>query len=168
MVVVGKLTKTQGLKGEIRMQYYGNSPDELKLLKDARIVKSDGSAIDIELEKVRESKNTHILKFKGVDSIDDAEKLIGSFVHIDIAELKELEKNEYYWDDLIGMSVYDNTGELIGRLASIFETAGNDVYVVKRGIKELLIPAIEDVIKEVDVDNKKMCVHLLKGMRDDF
>jgi 16S rRNA processing protein RimM len=167
-LVVGKITKPQGLKGEVRMHYYGNDPDALKHVKNARLIKSDGSAVDLLLERIRVNKNTFILKFKGIDHIDDTEDLLGSLVHINRAELTELEENEYYWEDLLGMRVYDETGELIGEIRNIFETGSNDVYVVKHRGKEILIPAIMDVIKKVDINEKKMHIHFLQGMRDDF
>ena len=168
-LIIGKLTKTHGLKGEIRMNYYGNDdPDSLLSLSKVRVVATDNTTIDLKLERARKSKVFLILKFNGIDSISDVESLVGGVVYANKTELKNPEEDEYYWDDLIGMRVYDEEKVLIGELTSIFETKSNDVYVVKSGSKEILIPAIKDVIKEVDVDNKKMRVHLLKGMRDDF
>lgn len=167
-LVIGKITKPQGLKGEVRMHYYGNDPDSLVGLKDARIVKSNGDKIDIKIKRIRRAKNILILSFNGVDSIEDAQILTGSLVHVKRTDLTKLEDNEYYQEDIIGIQVYNESGELIGTLDSVFETGSNDVYVVKRGKKEILIPAISQVIKEVDIAKKTMRVHLLEGMRDDF
>jgi len=167
-LLIGTLTKAQGLKGEIRMSYLGNSPDELDGLKSVRVTKSNGEEIELEILRVRKGNSFLILKFKDIDSIEDVECLASASVYADRADLKELEESEYYYDDLIGIAVYDESGELIGNVESIFETGSNDVYVVKRGSKELLIPAIADVIKEVDIGNKVMRVHLLEGMKDDF
>ncbi len=167
-LIIGRLTKPHGLKGELKMHYFGSDPDSLKHLKDAFVVKSDSSEMILEIKGVRASKNVFILKFDGIDSIDDALSIVGACVHINKSELEELAEGEYYWDDLIGVIVYDENGELIGELTDIFHTRANDVYVVKHGGKELLIPAVSDVIMKVDINNKTMHVHLLEGMRDDI
>ena len=165
---IGKLTKPQGLKGEIRMLYSGNDPDSLKLVKNIRAIKSDGSSVELEIERIRSAKNLLILKFRGLDRIEDVEKLPGSQIFANRLDLGELEDGEYYWDDLIGMKVYDESDDLIGELTKIFETGSNDVYVVSHDGIDILIPAIEEVILKVDVENNKMYVHLLEGMRDDL
>lgn len=167
-IEIGKLTKPHGLKGEIRMHYYGSDPSDLKAGMKLKAVKSNKEEVELEILRVRVTKNALILSFFGIDSIDDTAPIIQSSVHVKKTDLKSLEDDEYYWDDLIGMEVYDLSGELLGRVESIFETGSNDVYVIKKGKDELMIPAIAEVIKEVDTVNKVMRVDLLEGMRDDL
>ena len=169
-LIIGKLTKPHGIKGEVRMHYYGNDPDDLLHLKKVNVTKEGTSTIRLDLEGVRLSskRDVLILKFKQINSASDAASLRGGVVRVLRSSLKKLSEDEYYWVDLIGMLVYDEVGELLGEIKEIFQTKGNDVYLIRRGKKELLIPAIKDVVKKVDVCNKVMYVSLLEGMRDDF
>jgi len=167
-IVIGKITKPQGLKGEVRMHYFGNDPDSLAGIKSVGIVKSGAEKIYLKIKRIRAAKNVFILNFIGIDSIKDAEPLIGCEVVVKRSDLPSLDEDEYYWEDLIGIQVYDESGDLLGTLDSVLETGSNDVYVVKNGKEEILIPAISKVIKEVDIKGKTMRVHLLEGMRDDL
>jgi 16S rRNA processing protein RimM len=105
-----------------------------------------------------------LLMFEGVDSRSAADNLKGSELFIEKAVLPELEENTYYWEDIIGLSVYTEDDIFLGRVDSIIETGSNDVYVVKDGKREILIPAIESVIKLIDLDLKKMKVNLPEGL----
>ena len=167
-LVIGKLTKPHGLHGEVRFYYYGNEPESLHQLKHARVVKDNSDVIDLEVLSVRGRKNPLILKFSSIDSISKAEELIGAELRVNRSALSNLDDDEYYWEDLIGLLVYSDSGDLVGTLKSIMETGSNDVYVVKRGKKEILIPAINDVIKEVDIEKGTMHIHILEGMIDDI
>jgi len=167
-LAIGKLTKPNGLKGDIRMFYFGDDPLSLGKGTALRVIKGDGLSVELVIQRIRASKNALILKFSGFDSIDDVKNLSGGVVHIDKAVLKQPNEDEYFWNDLIGMLVYDEKNELLGTLENIFTTGSNDVFVITKEKNELLLPAIKDVIKTVDVKNKVMHVHLLEGMRDDL
>lgn len=150
------------------MHYFGDDPSTITSGMHVRIIKDDEYLSDIEIQRVRASKNVLILKFVGIDSIADAERICGCLAQIDKVDLSESDEDEYYWDDLIGMSVYDENDAQLGKVESIFSTKSNDVYVVSDGKREILLPAIKEVITKVDVENKVMRVHLLEGMRDDL
>ena len=107
-----------------------------------------------------------LLKLKGVDIIEDAEKLKGLSIKIPRADAKDLEENEFFIADLIGLEVYQD--DFIGIVEDVFEAGGSDVYVIKRkGKKDLLLPAIASVIKKIDVEKKRMDVEIPRGLDDE-
>ena len=106
-----------------------------------------------------------LIKLKGIDNPEQANLLRDSYLVLDRENIKPLEKDTYYIVDLIGLEVYTEERLLIGVLDDIFNTGSNDIYVVKDELgKQILLPAIEDVIKNIDLENKKVIVHLLKGL----
>lgn len=108
-----------------------------------------------------------ILKLKGIDQIEQAELLRNSYLKIDRNEEEPLEENTYYIVDLLGLSVYTEEDVLLGILDDIYNTGSNDIYVVKDSLgKQTLLPAIQDVIKEIDIENQKIIVHVMKGLLD--
>ena len=106
-----------------------------------------------------------LLKVKGIEDMNEAEKVKGLYLKIDRKNAKKLPKDTYFIADLLGLEVYSDTGELLGKVDDIFRTGANDVYVIKdeKG-KQLLLPGIPDVIKEIDLEKEKIIVHLLKGL----
>lgn len=109
-------------------------------------------------------KNSVFIEFEGVEEIEAAEALIGSHVFISEDYLERLPEDEYYWQDIIGMTVMTEGNEILGRITSIFPTGSNDVYVCTGEKGELLIPAIDDVIVEIDMAGRKIIIRLLEGM----
>jgi 16S rRNA processing protein RimM len=108
-----------------------------------------------------------LLKFKGRDRVEDVEELIGCTLYIDKRDLPQLDEGEYYWHELIGMEVRTDTGKPLGTLEKILDTGSNDVYVVRKGEQEVLIPAIREVIREVDVAGSRMVIHPIEGLLDE-
>ena len=105
-----------------------------------------------------------IIKFKEINDINEAEKYKGLVIYADRDDLWELEDGVYYIADLIGLDVYDESGK-IGVIADVFNTGANDIYDVKReGKKNLLLPVIDDVVKEIDLENKRIMVHVMEGL----
>ena len=99
--------------------------------------------------------------------MNDAELLRGGELYIDRSQGEELSENEYYIADIIGMEVVTEEGEPVGQVKDVLETGANDVYLVKReGKKDLMLPAIRDCIREVDIENNRMTVHILDGLAD--
>ena len=106
-----------------------------------------------------------LIKFKGIENPEDANLLRESYLLVDRANEKPLEEGTYYIVDMIGLDVYTDENELLGKLEDIFNTGSNDIYVVKNELgKQILLPAIDDVLKEIDMDNKKVVVHLIPGL----
>ncbi len=161
----GKITGTHGLKGEVRVQPWADSPEFLAEFDELYL---DKGARKIEIKAARVHKNMLIMKIKGVDTIDDAEKLRNKVLYMDRDDV-ELEEGAYFIQDLIGLDVLDDeTGEKIGILADVSETGANDVYHVKTDEgKEYLIPVIPDVVKDISLDDGAIRVFKMKGLFDE-
>ena len=118
-----------------------------------------------EIEEVKYHKNMVLIKFKGIENPEQADLLRQSYLLVDRADEEPLEEGTYYIVDMIGLKVYTEEGELLGILEDIFNTGSNDIYVVKNELgKQILLPSIPDVIKKIDMPNKKVIVHLLPGL----
>ncbi|HHV13866.1 MAG TPA: 16S rRNA processing protein RimM [Clostridiales bacterium] len=134
--------------------------------KGDELIPKGNEFLSLEIEGVKFFKQMVILKFKGIDDINDAEKYRGRDLLVDRENAVKLEEGEYFIYDLIGSEVITDEGETLGSLAEILATGANDVYVVKTGEgKELLIPSIKECILDVDAEHKKITVHLLNGLR---
>lgn len=163
---IGKIVNTHGLRGEVKIVPWTNTPDvfediEYVYIKNAREEKK------LEIKNVKYQKNNIIVKFVGLDDISQAELLKNAVVTTDREQLGELPDGEYYIADLIGCEVKSEHGEVYGKLTDVLPTGSNDVYVVKREAKrDLLIPVIDDVVLDVDINNKKIIVRLMEGLED--
>ncbi len=163
---VGVITSTHGIKGEVKVFPTTDDANRFKKLKKV-ILDTGKEKIDMEIAGVRFFKNMVILKFKGIDDINDVEKYRKAELYVTRENAVPLKKNEYYIADLIGMDVVSDEDEELGVIDDVLQTGANDVYVIKKaGCQDLLIPAIKDCVKDVDVEGGKMIVHLLEGLRD--
>ena len=156
---VGKIVNTFGIKGEVKVALYTENINNFK--KGNKIYVNNK---EMQIEKSRLQKNMLILKLKGVDNMTDAEDLRDSIITVE-RNKKEFPSGTYYIADLIGLDVYTDEGNLLGKIIDIYNTGANDIYTVKtlEG-KEVLLPAIKDVVKQVDLQNEKIIVHILKGL----
>ena len=162
---IGQITNTHALKGEVKVRPFTESKKRFEELKSI-LVDINGELIKYDVEKVRYQNDIILLKLKGVDDIDEALKLKSHYIKIPRTDAKETEKDEFFIADLIGCEVYEN--DLIGIVDDVFTAGASDVYVIKRnGKKDLLIPAIESVIKKVDVENKRIDVEIPRGLDDE-
>ena len=118
-----------------------------------------------QIEKVNYSKGMVILKLKGIETPEQAETLRNCYIKMDRKNAKKLPEGTYYIADLIGLDVYSDEEELLGKVDYIYNTGSSDIYVVKNDEgKEILLPAIKDVLKQVDLENKKIIVHIIEGL----
>ncbi|MEG0952053.1 MAG: ribosome maturation factor RimM [Niameybacter sp.] len=164
MFTIGKIVNTHGVKGEVRVL---PSTDDVKRFgKLKEIIVQNRTEITKEIETVRYHKNFVLLKFKGIDTMDEAELLKNSTLKINRKEALPLKEDEYYQCDLYGIQVITEEGRDLGELTDILVTGSNDVYVVQSAQKEILIPAIKQCILKVDIANRQMIVHLLEGLED--
>ena len=162
--VVGNIVNTQGIKGEVRLMPTVDDTERFKLL-DKIYVDRKGNITEYEIESVRFHKQFVLLKLKGVDDMTSAEKLKGTVAKITEDMAVPCGEDEYYIRDLYDMKVVTDEGEELGVISDVLFTGANDVYVVKTSEgKDLLLPAIEAVIKKVDVEHKKMVVCLMEGL----
>lgn len=161
---VGQIVNTFGVKGMLKVKPFTDDVERFEELKKVYICKKE-KLEEVEIEEVKYHKDMVLLKVKGIDDMNEAEKVKGLYLKIDRKNAKKLPKDTYFIADLLGLEVYSDTGELLGKVDDIFRTGANDVYVVKNEIgKQLLLPGIPDVIKEIDLEKEKIIVHLLKGL----
>ena len=163
---IGQIVNTFGIKGEVKVKPFTDDIKRFDKLKKINIEQKN-SKKEYEIENIKYHKDMVILKLKGIDEIEKAELLRHSYLKIDRNEEEPLEENTYYIVDLLGLSVYTEEGILLGILDDIYNTGSNDIYVVKDSLgKQTLLPAIQDVIKEIDIENQKIIVHVMKGLLD--
>jgi 16S rRNA processing protein RimM len=161
----GQIVSTHGINGEVRVMPWCDSPEFLAQF-DRLYFKQGAESRVVEL--ARPHKSLLLVKFEGVDGIDEAMKLLKSIIYIDRDEV-ELPEGSYFEQDIIGLEVIDaQTGKSYGRLSSVGRTGANDVYGVRaEGGAEVLIPAIKDVISAVDIEGGRMLITPLKGLFED-
>jgi 16S rRNA processing protein RimM len=160
----GKIVKTQGLKGTMKVASYLEKGDTLQSLTEVFIHRGSQGDLPFEVRKIRIQDRFFFLDLAGIDSIDAARDFVGCSLLIPRGRLAELPDDEFYWHELLGMEVVTQTGKSLGRIMSIFPTGSNDVYVCSDGETEILLPAISDVVKKIDRQNRKMVVELLEGL----
>lgn len=164
---IGVIVNTQGLKGEVRIYPRTDDIRRFGLLKSLSLVLPNGKNAEYEIEGIRYHKNLVLAKLVGINDASAAELLRGSTIVLAREDALPLAEGEYYYGDLIGLSVFDEDGLLLGELIDVLFTGANDVYVVKRlQGKDLLIPAIADCNIQVDLDTSRMTVKLLEGLLD--
>ena len=163
---VGVITSTHGIKGEVKV--FPTTDNVKRIKKNMEIILDTGKEnIQLTVESVKFFKQFVILKFKGIDNINDIEKYKTKSLYVTRANAVRLRKDEYFIADLLGVDVWEDNGEKLGVLKDVIETGANDVYVITlEDGKELLIPAIKECILDVDVENRKMTVHVMDGLRD--
>ncbi len=161
---VGQIVNTNGLKGLLKINPFTDDITRFERLKTI-LVEHKKELLEFEIESVRYQKKQVLLKLKGIDTIEEAEKYREDYLKIKRNKEEKLPEDTYYIVDLIGLDIYTEGGELLGKLDDIFSTGSNDVYVVKNSEgKQILLPAISDVIKNIDLEQKKIVVNLIEGL----
>lgn len=162
---VGVISSTHGLRGEVKVFPTTDDAARFQTLKNV-VLDTGRKKLDLEIQSVRFFKQFVIVKFKGIDNINDIEKYKGKSLFVTRENAVELEENEYYIGDLIGMEVYtDDSEERFGVLKDVMETGANEVYIItSENHGEVLLPAIHESILDIDVEAKKMKVHLMEGL----
>lgn len=163
---VGVIANTHGIRGEVKVFPTTEDPNRFKKLKEV-LLDTGKEKLPLEISSVRFFKNLVIVKFKGIDNINDIEKYKGKDLYVTRENAIPLEEDEYYLADILGADVYTEDGKEFGKLKDILETGANLVYVVMHEGKEVLLPVIPDCVKEISVEEKKVVVHLMKGLLED-
>mgnify|MGYP003378941346 FL=1 len=164
MFQVGVISSTHGVRGEVKVYPTTDDVKRFKKLKEV-ILDTGREQKLLEIETVKFFKQFVILKFKGIDSINDIEKYKGKSLLVDREHAVKLKKDEYFIADMIGMRVVTEDGEAFGTLKEVIETGANDVYIIDtKEHGEVLVPAIKQCILDVDIENSTMCIHLLEGL----
>lgn|SRR5690625_646581 len=166
MFVVGKIINTHGIKGEVKVKRITDFEERFQV-GETVYIEIDKEELPLTIDGYRKHKNNDLLHFEGYNSINDVEHFKGISLYIKEAQLTELEENEFYYHEIIGCTVETTTGEFIGVIDHILSPGANDVWVVKNEAgKEMLIPYIEQVVKEVHVNDKKVIIELMEGLLD--
>lgn len=166
MLRVGVISSTHGVRGEVKV--FPTTDDAKRFKKLKKVVLDTGKeALEMEVESVRFFKQMVIMKFKGYDNINDIEKYKGKDLLITREQAVPLAENEYFIYDIIDADVFLEEGSRLGYIKEVLTTGANDVYVVETEEgKEVLLPVIDECVKEIDIENKKVVVHPMPGLLD--
>ena len=161
---VGVISSTHGVRGEVKV--FPTTDDVTRFRQLKKVYLDTGrEMLPLEIQNVKFFKQFAILKFKGIDNINDIEIYRGKSLMIDREDAVDLDEDEYFIADMIGMKVYTEDGSEFGTLKDVMETGANDVYIIdslEHG--EVLIPAIRECILDVDMDEERMTIHLMEGL----
>jgi 16S rRNA processing protein RimM len=168
LLSIGKIIGVHGLNGVLKVFSYAESTARYTSGMPLHLKDSHGNGFVLKVIWAKPHSKTILLSLEGIRNRDQAQALVGSELFIEKAALEVLEEGTYYWTDLMGLSVYSMTGDYLGEVSAIVQTGSNDVYVVKRmdgtAEKEVLIPALASVVKEIDLDRSVMKVDLPEGL----
>ena len=163
---VGKIVNTHGLRGEVKVVPWTDYPDDFEDIEYVYAEKC-GARERLDIKNIKYQKNNLIVKFAQINDINEAETYKNLVLTADRDVLGKLPEGVYYIADLIGLEVVKETGEKVGEISDVINTGANDIYVVKReGKRDMLIPVIDEVVKKVDLENKKVTVELMEGLED--
>ena len=166
LLQVGIIAYTHGVRGEVKVYPTTDDPRRFRRLKEV-VLDTGKEKMNLEIEGVKFFKQFVILKFKGLDNINDIEKYRQKSLYVTRKNAVRLQRDEYFIADLIGLKVQDEDGKELGTVKDVIETGANDVYEVEMADgKSLLLPAIKQCILNVDVENGTMQVHVLEGLLD--
>lgn len=161
---VGQIVNTFGIKGQVKVKPFTDDLERFEELKSV-LVEKGKELIEMQIEEVKYQQTVVLLKLKGIEDMNMAEKLKGCYLKIKREDARKLPNDTYFIADLIGLNVYTEDGILLGKVYDIYNNKSNDIYVIKDELgKQILLPAIKDVIKHIDIENEKITVHLLNGL----
>lgn len=167
LLQVGIISSTHGIKGEVKVFPTTDDANRFKKLKEV-MLDTGKEKLSLKVESVKFFKQFVIVKFKGFDNINDIEKYKGKSLFVTRENAVELEEDEYFIADLIGVDVVSDDGQYKGVLRKVIETGANDVYEIRlEDGRTLLVPAIKECILEVSLEENRMMIHILDGLLDD-
>ncbi|HKZ16638.1 MAG TPA: ribosome maturation factor RimM [Geobacteraceae bacterium] len=166
LILIGKVTATHGIRGQLRAVSFSGETDNFLSQRTLILKGSNGESDTFEVANSSLHGKRVLLTLKSLDDINKVEYLVGREIYVERGQLPEPSEGEYYWCDLIGLKVLTVQGEYLGRLSDILATGSNDIYIVRNGEKEYLIPAIEDVVTEIDLNESVMIVDPPEGLLD--
>jgi 16S rRNA processing protein RimM len=162
-VRLGRIVKTQGLRGEVRINPFSGDPALLTQV-EALDIEGEGS---FRVQTARVHKRIAVIKFDGVDSVERAQSLVGREATALREALPAPEEEEFYWHDLVGCGVHDRAEGDVGEVTSVFESGAHATLVVSRpGGKDFYVPFVEAIVTEVDLEGKRLQVDLPPGLMD--
>ncbi|MEG6615313.1 ribosome maturation factor RimM [Peptococcaceae bacterium 1198_IL3148] len=165
-ITIGEIVNTQGIKGEVRVLPQTDFPERFKELNEV-LIYHQNQRFTYQITSARQHKQFIIIKFAEVTDMNGAEKLKGALMQITPDQLVSLPKDNYYIFEIVGLDVYTTAGEKLGSLKQVLKTGANDVYVVKPPTgADILVPALKQVVKEINIEANRMVVELPEGLLD--
>lgn len=165
LLLIGRVIGPHGVRGLLKIESYAHSEDTLLTAGRIYLKQSSGKISEYEIVSAVPHKGGALIRLEGLDSREQAEPYCGAEILIRKAAVSR-DDDEYFWHELIGLRVYLETGRYLGTVEEIVSTAANDIYVVREGKEEFLIPAIHDVVKTIDLENGKMILSEVEGLLD--
>jgi 16S rRNA processing protein RimM len=166
LCAAGVVAKVFGVKGEVKIHSYSRSLDEFEVLASVLVGKSEDKAVEMEIEKVSPRGNDIYIKFKEVDDRNASGTLVGHFLFVEETKRKRLKSGEFFVDDIIGMSVCDLGEKRLGVVRDVVRYPAHDVYVVKTGGGEVMVPAVREIVRIVDIKNRTITIAPPEGLFD--
>jgi len=165
MLLLGRVLRPHGLEGVLRVQSYASSIDSFPEGENLILRKPGGDIREYKVLAVNAHKRFVLMKLEGIDSVETAEKYRSADILVEKQAIP-LQEEEFLWEELLGLDVFLATGEQVGRLSQIIPTKGNDIYVIQGEKKEILIPAVHEVIQEIDIEEGKITISPMEGLLD--
>ena len=161
---IGQIVNTFGIKGMVKIKPFTDDINRFDRLKKVYISNKNGKK-EYQIQEVKYHKNMVLMKLEGIDTPEQADLLRQSYLLVDRADEEPLEEGVYYIVDLLGLEVYTDENKLLGKVEDIFNTGSNDIYVIKDEMgKQILLPGIPEVLKNVDLEKGRITVHLIPGL----
>ena len=164
MVTIGQVDRPFGVHGAVKVRSLSDRPGRFEQLGAVRVTERGGQSVDRTVRHVRRAGPSYIVEFEGITTPEEAGMLRGALLQVPRTRPSVEEGNAWYECDLIGMTVTDETGHELGCLETIWELPGHPVLVVKQGAREVLIPAVKEFVKDVDVAQGRMIVRTIEGL----
>ena len=167
-LIIGEITGTHGVRGEVKVFPLTDNPERFKLLREVFLSDKQGNILNkLNCTGSKNVKNMVVLGFKEIPDMNSAELLKGKYLSVSRENAVTLPEDSYFICDLTGLEVFNTDNELIGKVSDIITTGANDVYVIDRpGKKQLLLPAIKEVIKDVNISKGQITVSILPGLEE--
>jgi 16S rRNA processing protein RimM len=164
LFAIGEIVKTRGLRGCLKVFSYTETQKNFAALQFIYIENHAGQKNHHNISKIEVSGKFLFIELEGIEDVGSAGRFVGCTIFVPKELFQNLAEDEYYWQDIIGLNVFSEEGKHLGRIESIFPTGSNDVYVCKGGPREILLPAIADVIRQIDIPRGIMTVKVPKGL----
>ncbi len=164
LVAIGKILRSIGVKGGMKISPLTDHLDRFENLTSILIGKNDKDVEKLDVAEVRIDPGQIVLYLKGIKSTEDTGRLRNSFLFVTREETIKLPKGSYFVDDLIGCDVVTEDRMNVGILSESFSLPSHDIWVVRKGKKEILIPAVKDIVKNVDVEKKRITINAIEGL----
>jgi 16S rRNA processing protein RimM len=166
MLLIGKVIRPHGLSGLLKISSYAQSPETFRNSGTVYLGRGSGDLVECRVSSIKPQKSFFLLKLEGVDRLEESEPYRGADIYINKERLSRKEPGEYFWFELIGIKAYTTKGELIGTLKHVFSTRSNDIYVIGGGNGEVLVPATQGAVKEIDLENRRMIISEMEAYTD--